>query len=157
MSDINTESLRLATLDDIPYLLELAKTLYETSGWDMIPVDYTKGRAMFEKFIVEGQKDALVLISHDNGKAVGVLAAYSFVPLFSNSKVAVEVLWYLDPAYRGRRGVDMKKAYEYWAKLVGAEFCQYGVLSTSPDGLEKLYQREGMKFSEKVYMKKLEN
>jgi len=154
---VQTENLRLASLDDIPYLMGLAKTLYDTSGWEDIPVDYTKGQAVFEKFIIEGQKEALVLISHDKGKAVGVLAAYAFTPIFSNSKVAVECLWYLEPEYRGRRGLDMKKAYEYWAKLVGAEFCQYGVLSTSPDGLEKLYQREGMKFSEKVYIKKLES
>lgn len=156
MSEIKTESLRLATLDDIPYLMGLAKTLYETSGWDMIPVNYEKGRQIFEKFIVEGQKEALVLISHDKGKAVGVLAAYAFVPMFSDSKIAVECLWYLEPEYRGHRGLDMKEAYEYWAKLVGADFCQYGVLSTSPPGLEKLYQKEGMTYSEKVYLKKLE-
>lgn len=156
MSDINTENLRLASLDDIPFLMDLAKTQYETSGWDLIPVDYVKGRAMFEKFIVEGQKEALVLISHDKGKAVGVLAAYSFVPMFSNSKIAVESLWYLDPKYRGRRGVEMKKAYEYWAKLIGCEYVQYGVLSTSPEGLEKMYLNDGMQFSEKVYIKKLE-
>lgn len=152
---IKTDTLRLASLDDIPYLLDLAKTQYETSGWDMIPVDYTKARQMFEKFVIEGQKEAMVLISHDKGKAVGVMAAYAFTPLFSNSKVAVEVLWYLEPEYRGRRGVDMKQAFEYWAKLIGAEFVQYGVLSTSPDGLEKLYQRDGMHKSETVYIKKL--
>lgn len=154
---MQTETLRLASLDDIPYLMELAKTQYETSGWDLIPVDYEKGRAMFEKFIIEGQKDALVLISHDKGKAVGVLAAYAFVPIFSQAKIAVECLWYLEPEYRGRRGAEMKQAYEYWAKLVGASFCQYGVLSTSPDSLEKMYLRDGMKLSEKVYIKKLES
>lgn len=152
---MQTETLRLAGLDDIPYLMDLAKTLYETSGWDMIPVDYTKGRAMFEKFIVEGHKDALVLISHDKGKPVGVLAAYAFTPIFSQAKVAVECLWYLEPEHRGRRGVEMKKAYEYWANLVGASFVQYGVLGTSPEGLEKLYQRDGMTLSEKVYIKKI--
>src|SRR5690606_40948940 len=109
-----SETLRLASLDDIAYLMDLSKELYKTSGWDMIPVDYVKGRRMFEKFIIEGHKDALVLISHDKGKAVGVLAAYAFTPLFSNSRVAVECLWYLDPAYRGKRGVEMKEAYEYW-------------------------------------------
>lgn len=153
---MQTETLRLAGLDDIPYLMDLAKTLYETSGWDLIPVDYQKGRQMFEKFIIEGQKDALVLISHDNGKPLGVLAAYAFTPLFSNSRVAVECLWYLEPEHRGRRGVEMKQAYEYWAKLVGCEFVQYGVLSTSPEGLGKLYERDGMRMSEKVYIKKLE-
>lgn len=156
MSDLTSETLRLASLDDIPYLMELSKTMYETSGWDMIPVDYVKGRAAYEKFIVEGQKDALVLISHDKGKPVGVLVAYVFTPMFSNSKVAVECLWYLEPEYRGRRGFKMKEAYEYWAKLVGADFCQYGVLSTSPEGLEKLYERDGMSCSEKIFMKKLE-
>lgn len=50
----------------------------------------------------------------------------------------------------------MKQAYEYWAKLVGCEFVQYGVLSTSPEGLDKLYERDGMKMSEKVYIKRLE-
>lgn len=150
------QTLRHARLSDLPELLELAKSLTAGSPMEALSVDYEKARAGIEKAIISDQKDWLALVSHVDDKPVGVLVAYCFEPIFSTTKLAVEVFWYLDPEYRsGRRGIEMMQAYEYWAKLVGCKVVQYGWLVSSPEGMKKLYERSGAQLAEHVYYKTL--
>ena len=149
-------TLRLATLEDIPDLLRLAKELESGSPMERLSVDYEKVRMNLEKAIISNQTEWLALVSHVEGKPVGVLFAYCFEPIFSSQKLAVEVLWYLEPEHRkGRRGIDMMKAYEYWAKLVGCNVVQYGWMVNSPEGMKKMYERTGAELSEMTYYKEL--
>jgi len=153
---IGHPSLRHARLDDVPELIELAKKLSAGSPMEALAVDYEKSRAAIEKAIISDQRDWLALVSHVDDKPVGVLVAYCFEPIFSSTKLAVEVFWYLDPEYRsGRRGIEMMQAYEYWARLVGCKVVQYGWLVSSPEGMKKLYERTGAELAEHVYYKPL--
>lgn len=150
------QTLRHARLSDVPQLIELAKSLAAGSPMEALSVDYEKSRTSIEKAIISDQKDWLALVSHVDDKPVGVLVAYCFEPIFSSTKLAVEVFWYLDPEHRsGRRGIEMMQAYEYWAKLVGCEVVQYGWLVSSPEGMKKLYERTGAQLAEHVYYKTL--
>lgn len=156
MTEKQTNTLRHANLDDIPAILEMAKDLYETSVYKTIKVDYARGRQMLEQFIVEGNENFLVMLSHDEGTPVGVIAAYVFKPLFSQERIATEVLLWLKPEYRTtQRGKELLDAYEYWAKLVGASFVQYGMLSSADPRLARFYERRGASEIEKVYYKDL--
>lgn len=149
-------TLRHATLNDIPELMKLARKLFKGSPMEAMRIDIEKARAQLERAIISDHKDNLVLVSHDEGKIVGVIAAYAFYPIFSSERIACEILWYLEPEYRkGRRGLDMMKAYEYWAKLVGCTVAQYGWLTSSPETMIALYEKTGATLAEHVYYKVL--
>lgn len=151
------ETLKLASLNDIPEIMGLAERLYDESPYGIFKLDRAKVRQNLEKFIIEGSPNHLVLVSHDAGKPVGVLAAYAYEPLFSKERCSIEVLWYLTPEYRtqGRRGVEMMEAYEYWAKLVGVSVVHYGLLETGDERQARLYERHGMTQIERTYQKVL--
>lgn len=150
------KTLRHATLDDIPWIIAEATKEFKDSPYLDFGVDQRKARQLLEKLIVEGQEKGIVILSHDNGEPVGCLAAYSFSPLFSLNKIATECLWFLNENQRQTsRGLDMMKAYEYWAKLVGCTHVQYGLLNTSPARMSKLYDRTGAKMTEQIYTKRL--
>lgn len=151
------KTLRHATLDDIPWIITKATEEFKDSPYFEFGVSKPKARELLEKLVVEGQEKSIVLLSHDNGLPVGCLAAYSFSPLFSTNKIATECLWFLEEAYRKTaRGLDMMKAYEYWANLVGCSHVQYGLLSTSPDRMASLYARTGAQMTEQIFTKRLD-
>jgi GNAT superfamily N-acetyltransferase len=156
MTEKSTETLRHATLGDVDAILDMAKRLYEGSVYETISVDYVRARQMLERFIIEGNKEFLVMLSHDKGKPVGVIAAYAFQPLFSSEKVATECLLWLEPEYRtSARGKELLDAYEYWAKLIGVSVVQYGLLASADPRLAAFYNRRGAVEVEKVYYKDL--
>lgn len=149
-------TLRYATLEDIPHLLELGQKLFKGSPMEPMKFDPDKAKAQLEKAIIGDKKDFLVLVSYYEDRVVGVLAAYAFTPVFTNQRIACEVFWYLEPEFRkGSRGIDMMKAYEYWAKLVGCVVAQYGWLVSSPERMPVLYERTGADLAEQVYYKVL--
>lgn len=150
------QTLRFATLDDVDWIVQNGIQEFKDSPYFDFGVDQRKTRALFERLIADGQNDAVVLISHDAGSPVGVLAAYAFQPLFSRSKIAIECLWFLTESNRkGSRGHDMMKAYEYWARLVGCSHVQYGLLTTSPERMEILYRKTGATETERIFTKVL--
>lgn len=149
-----TKTLKIAGLNDIPAILEMAKKLYEGSPYAALALDLVQAREQLEKFIIKGGQDYLVVLSHDEGKPVGVVAAYAFRPMFSSEKVAVESLLWLEPEYRnGRRGKELIEAYEYWAKLVGVSIVQYGLLSSADPRMEAFYKRIGATEAERIFYK----
>lgn len=153
-----TDTLRHATLEDIPYIIKMGQNLYKDAGktYQAFEVDLPRTKEMLEKFIIEGQENFLVLISHDKGTPVGAVAGYVFQPLFSRQRIATEVLLWLEPEYRTtQRGNELLDAYEYWAKLVGASLAQYGLLSSADPRLGKLYERRGAYPAEVTYYKEL--
>lgn len=149
-----TPTLRHAGLDDIPAILDMAKKLYKGSPYEALNLDLGRAREELERFIISGKRDFMVVLSHDEGRPVGVIAAYAFKPLFSNEKVAVESLLYLEDDYRtSRRGKELLSAYEYWAKLVGVSVVQYGLLSSADPRMADLYVKQGCKEIERIYYK----
>jgi len=150
------KTVRHAVLEDIPRLLELTQQLQMDSPMEMIGVDFERTQEQMEAAIMNDMTQWLGLVSYDGDEIVGTLFAYAFQPIFSKHKVAVEVLMYLDPAHRkGRRGLDMMNAYEYWAKMIGCKVAQYGWLASSPKSMETLYEKRGAVLAEKVYYKEL--
>lgn len=150
------KTLRQGRLDDIPYLIEFGRKIYNGSPMEFMALDEKKAVAKLEEALIASPAQQIVLISHVDDVPVGTLVAYAFEPVFSSEKIAVEVLWYLDEEYRkGRRGIEMMEAYEYWAKMVGCSVVQYGWLVSSPVNMPKLYERTGAELSEQVYYKRL--
>lgn len=149
-------TLRLATLNDVPWIVSHAQKQFSSSKYANMDVDLSKAQQMIEKFIIEGKDEYLVLISHQEGTPVGCLAAYAFAPIFSTRRIAVEVCFFIEDEFRkSKRGFELMDAYEYWSKLVGCKSCQYGLLESSPERMKELYERRGAYATETVYMKDL--
>lgn len=152
-------SLRFATLSDIPRLLEIAEELYIGSPIEKIGINMDKIKKSLEIALVDQRKFlAVVSVKQIEGEevVVGALVAYVFEPIFTDNKIACELLMWLDPDHRqGRRGYELMQAYEYWAKLLGCKVAQYGFMENSPPRMEKLYQKTGAFYAEKTYFKPL--
>lgn len=156
MEEKQTNTLRHAGLNDVPAIVEMGRKLYEGSVYSTVKADYTRSREMIEKFIIEGNQNFLVMLSHDEGKPVGVIAAYAFQPLFSSERIATESLLWLEPEYRtSKRGNELLDAYEYWAKLIGVSVVQYGLLASADPRLGDFYRRRGCVEVERVFYKDL--
>lgn len=148
-------TLRLATLEDVPALMQIGEELYRGSPVEKIGISMKKVRTAVERAIID-QRTFLAIVSVKGSEIVGALVAYHFTPIFSDNRVACELLMWLDPEHRrGRRGVDMMEAYEYWAKMMDCKVAQYGFLANSPPKMEKLYERTGAEFAEKMFFKTL--
>jgi GNAT superfamily N-acetyltransferase len=85
---------------------------------------------------------------------VGLLAAQIITPHFSNDRVAMEWLWYVEPEYRGKDSIQLLKAYLYWAFDVMK--CDHATMSTLDsalaDKLHKLYTKIGFSKQENTYI-----
>lgn len=157
MEDQPHNTLRQATLNDVPLLVEHAYNLFKQSTYNYVSWDEAKAREMIEKAVIEGGKDFLVLLSYDKEDIVGGVMAYAFEPLFSKERIAVESYLWLDEDYRSsRRGQELLEAYEYWCKLVDVKIAQVGLLASADQRMAKFYERRGYKIGETVYYKELQ-
>lgn len=148
------KNLRLANLNDVEAILKFCKRLFAGSHNSKTVLNEAKAREQITQFIIGDKKDYIVIISHENDVPVGVICAYAFSPIYTDERVACEVVMWLEEDYRkGRRGIELMDAYEHWAKLVGCKVVQYGFLNSSPAGMQKLYERRGFSPVETLYSK----
>lgn len=156
MVDHDLENIRLAGLNDIPAIVELAKEFHKETPYSSLRLDEKKIRQKLEKFIIEQGKDYVVLLSTDGDEIVGALVGLAYEAAFSSDRLAVELFWYVKPEHRrSSRGSDMLDAYEYWARGVDCKIVQFGLLSTSPTTMSRLYEKKGLVSVEHIYQKEL--
>jgi hypothetical protein len=86
-------------------------------------------------------------------KPVGILAATAEPMLFNKTKIACELIWWIEPEFRRSRAAEkMRQAYEFWAKKVGCTSCS---VVDHEDTLDKYYTRKGYERRETAYLKVL--
>ncbi|WP_370878732.1 GNAT family N-acetyltransferase [Phyllobacterium ifriqiyense] len=95
----------------------------------------------------------LCLVLDDSGPQ-GVLAAQSGTLPLAPVKVASELIWWIEPAYRGRSAVAMLDAYEEWAREQGCVFVNMVGLGADPL-TTRLYERRGYSATERHFMKSI--
>lgn len=149
-------TLRYATLKDVDSILDMARELMKEGPYpDEFDEKYI--RKIIEQFIITDNSKQILVVSVDEDRVVGVLAAYHFRPLFTPKRMAVEPLMYLHPDYRtSKRGAELLDAFEYWAKRAGARSVQLGRLVATDPRIQALYKRRGYKVTEEVYFKELD-
>ena len=144
--------LRLATKDDLFYLVELfhkfrVETEYEAAtNFDKLP--------SFLEYAIEND-DFLVLIWEEEDTPVGFMIGQVAGSPFCDDIAAVEHAWYMDKDYRrGSGGMEMLKAYEFWARKVKnahhiTMVCVHNIKDLGP-----FYKRMGYKLTESTYHKR---
>lgn len=147
---------RLAVPDDVPTVLKFARDFYKASPYRSLPFDAGKGRTFLERVIYGSLQDHVCLVALKDGEAIGFLVGAAAEPVFSSSKIATELGWWIDERHRNSRAsVLIYEAYEDWAVRIGCSHVQGAYLpNVSPD-LEKFYKKRGYKQVESSFIKVL--
>jgi hypothetical protein len=150
-------NLRLAGPEDIGVLYSMSIDFVKASGYTF-PVDKTKVEQLISDIIYSGTEQKICLVlTNIFDVPVGMLAAIIDEPFFSRTKVAQELVWWVDPAHRGsRKSLELVNAYEYWAMTRGAIICQMAsIADLEGEKVGKMLERLGYSRKELSYCKEL--
>ncbi|WP_421581137.1 GNAT family N-acetyltransferase [Shinella sp. M31] len=146
-----TMVVRRAALSDKIRVLMMAKAFHGVSGAPF-PFSAPHADAIFCASVEQANRLCLVL--DVNGVAEGVLVAEAGQHLFGDFSFASELVWWIEPPYRGRMAARMVNEYEVWAKAQGCTFAQLAGLGGNP-AVGRLYERCGYTAAERHYLKSL--
>lgn len=148
-----TWGLKIAEEGDFPYVERFTKEFLNVGE---LPFIYDRNVTLASyRFIIANPMEATIILGLRNKEPVGFLVGAVVHSLYSKDRLASEVAWYIEPKYRGRIGMKMFKAYEYWAKeIAGCSVIQMSKLESSGE-LEKLYSKLGYQKKEESFFKNI--
>lgn len=146
--------LNLATLEDHSRLVEMSLNFFNASEYKKFGVSEDRVSELVTSFLNADRKEKLCIVLRDEDFPVGMLAVLSATNIFNNEKSCIELVWWIEPEYRGYKAAsDMLDLYEYWARtVVKAQVIQMVALD---DKLDNLYKRRKFTRSEMTYTKDL--
>ena len=148
--------LRLATLDDIPVLLDFAKNFHKVSPYRGMRFNTQKGIDFLKGIITGSKTEGVVLVALKDGEPIGMLVGACTEPVFTSARVAMELGWWIEPEFRSTRAsLLIYTAYEDWAKRVGCSHVQGAYLTGISPELDKFYKKRGYTQVESSYLKTL--
>lgn len=94
----------------------------------------------------------LIFVTDD---LTGALGAMTMADPNDGELTAIEIFWFVEPESRGR-GMDLMKAFEDWAKMIGCKRITIAhMMDSFPERLNKIYRRKGYLPLEIHYRKEL--
>lgn len=152
------EHVRIATLSDLPKLMDFAKEFHKESPYRDLKFSYAKTWESYKNVISGDRLNAIVLIAVDGETPVGMVAAIADSPVFSEEKISTELCWFISKKYRNsRKAFILFQAYEEWAKRIGCDHIQSAFLleGESQANLDKFYSKKGYRPIEVSYIKEV--
>lgn len=156
-------TIREATLDDIPRIVELARHFLQATPYGALLDARPEVITQTATLLVEGHGVILVVdmdVGQGDGarqEVVGFLALYVGPHPFSGAIVGDELAWWMEPAHRrGRTGYYLLRAGEAWARQHAVSVLKVVSPAASAPGLGTLYERLGYVLVESVYQKTIE-
>jgi hypothetical protein len=143
--------IRRAIEADKMRVLTMCRAFHAASGVPF-PFSAAMADALFRMALIE--PDRLCLVFEQGGVARGVLAAQAGTHHLAPVKVASEIVWWIDPAWRGRAALKMLAAYEAWAAERGCAYVSMVGLGRYPAPAE-LYARRGYEPVELHFLRSL--
>lgn len=141
--------IRRAEADDKMRVLLMAKAFHAAAD---VPFPFSPAHAdAIFRASLEAE-DRLCLVLDVDGMAQGVLVAEAGPHPFGPFKVASELIWWIEPSFRGRFATAMIAQYETWAKGQGCSFAHLVGLGEDP-AAGRLYQRRGFRAAERHFVK----
>ena len=145
-------TVRVADHADVDRLVAMAQTFYAAKYRDRMPEDPAHLRHVAAQLLETGR----VLVAEQAGQIVGLLAAALITHIIFNQRIAVEVLWWVEPAARGSGvGTSLVRDMETWATAQGAVKMQFAAYRDR--GVEDLYGRLGYTPHEVIFEKELDD
>lgn len=150
MSDL---IVREATGQDVPRIVELGSQFLSLGPYkgelEENPIQVLKCATEFL-----AHPSMKILVAQEEGSVCGVFAMMIYTHPFSGQLTAVELIWYVDPAHRGRASMELLWAAERMAYEMGAKWFQLTAPSTET---AKVYERLKYTPIETSYQARLEN
>jgi len=148
--------LKIADYTDVPELKRMSLLFKENSPYKDFPVDEDKVEQLILSLIGAGPKDCVVLLSIIEDKPVGMVAGLSREWIFSKEKHATEIVWWVDPEYRGEAGKELQEAFVFWANKGGCKYLHMTLLENKDKTkMKKLYEKQGFKLFEQAWVKEI--
>ena len=155
-------TIRTATMDDIPQIVEMAKRFYPLSPYPAIYGDMPESQAAglvivaLQGFAEAGIVPGVMLVAEHDGKLIGMLCAHIDPATFTPAVIAAELVWWMEPEFRGgMSAVRLVRAAEGDARAKGATVFNMCILSTSPPEAAELLKMLGYAPSHTVVTKRL--
>jgi hypothetical protein len=143
-------TLKLATQEDVPVVVEMALRYAKASPFGRFPVDEAKINQIVQDLMRDRNKGIIVLYIVER-QARGYDRRDADGNVFNHDAIATELVWWVNPEHRTRKSLKLKEAYEYWAKRVGAKFIQMAEMND--DKIRRFYERTGYDLTERAYLK----
>ena len=108
----------IATLADLPQLVEFSRKLHSQTGYTKFAFAADKVAKAFSDTITGDPKQGIVLVARKEGRGVGVIGGTIIEPHYSHDKIAAEWIWWTNPDQSPRLLFTLLEGFEYWAKHV---------------------------------------
>ena len=146
-------NLKLATENDWPHVLRMAKSFHETSPYGGLEFSEASCRAMFDKYLKGDRRELIVILAGEI--PYGMIVGYSSSLPFSLDRVAMELAWWVDEDKRGtKESLLLFKAYEDWCVRIDCKIAQMAMLDDVTN-LRKFYLKQGYRPAEQSFIKEL--
>jgi hypothetical protein len=142
--------IRRAEPGDKAAVLRMARDFHAASG-TALPYSAATASMLFDACLAGGDRLCLVL---DVDGAHGTLVAQAGPHHFSPVRIATEIIWWVDPDYRGIDAMRFLPAYEAWARERGCQFASMVGLGSDP-AVGRLYELRRYVPAERHYLKTL--
>lgn len=149
--------LKLATETDLHTVMDMASQFFQSTQYGDLNIDPEGMEDLVRGFVTGDSTERVCILWEEDGKVVGSLAGQLHTIPFLGRTVAVECMWWVDPAHRGGpAGTELLGAFEYWSKLRGAHFVQMMCIADKTGKvLDRFYTRRGYTQTELTYTKEL--
>lgn len=144
--------IRLATALDIPNIIPQARKFHQYTLYKNYKFSEDKAKSSLLDFL--SSPDSVLLLSVQDNKIVGFLGGTVTSIPFVGVRSAMEILWWMDPDYRGKEGLQLLSAYEYWARNVAkADTVQISRLHDK--STTRFFTKRGYKKEEETWVSQL--
>ena len=145
-----------AKKEDVAELVSFIYSFYKKTMW--AEKDFTYDPEYVTELFLALVDSGIVQVAKDEGKIVGcIVVIVSPIPFSLAYKTAVELVFYVNPAYQGQgTGTRLLKQAENVAKQQGVKlFSMVHLEGVDPDKPESLYKSFGYEKSETIFTKEL--
>ena len=146
--------IRVATISDMPRLLELGRRLLSESALSRFTFDFAKAADSLANIITGG---GVVFVAERDGEIIGGFAGGVTELWYSKDKVGFDYSLFIQPGSRsGITAIKLVQAFEVWATELGAVELHLGISTgVNIDGTTRLYEHLGFQQVGPLFKKKV--
>jgi len=147
--------LKIATWDDYQNIIAMISRFASDSPYHDVYVDTGKLTNTVRGILEGDRAKSIILLYIVDDRIVGMLAATTSELVINYDKIAHELMWWVEPEYRGgRAGIELLKAFEFWAKKIGCTKIQMSLVETEDaPKVQRIYTKFGYTPVERAFLK----
>ena len=149
--------LRMATPADEDRIFDLLVNFYNNTEYKTEAMDEGKVRNLIRMCSDPTIRDSVVILWDKDGIVSGLIAGQWTEVRFNNSRVATEIVWWVEPYARKTEAANrLLGAFEAWAEHENCQRVQmYALNNNYASVLHRYYYKEGYKLAELSYVRDL--